>query len=113
MGARDIVPLDGRTSALKMRPFQRRNEIQTHLTAFWRLSESFICHQQTQVIIVPSLRWLKSHRRGQIMEPLSLCWLNLTCVAGIVGREGFQLLSVSVAGTRGDGTMGRRPLSVT
>lgn len=34
MGARDIVPLNGRTSALKMRPFQRRNEIQTPLTTF-------------------------------------------------------------------------------
>lgn len=38
-------------------------------------------------------------------------WLNLTCMMGIVGREGFQLLSVSVTDKQGDGTMGRRPLA--
>lgn len=30
---------------------------------------------------------------------------------GIVGREGFQLLSVSVTDKQGDGTMGRRSLA--
>lgn len=30
---------------------------------------------------------------------------------GIVGREGFQLLSVSVTDKQGDGTMGRRPVA--
>lgn len=32
---------------------------------------------------------------------------------GIVGREGFQLLSVSVTDKQGDGTMGRRPLALS
>lgn len=30
---------------------------------------------------------------------------------GIVGREGFQLLSVRVTDKQGDGTMGQRPLA--
>lgn len=38
-------------------------------------------------------------------------WLNLTCMMSIAGREGFQLLSVSVTDKQGDGTMGRRSLS--
>lgn len=37
--------------------------------------------------------------------------LNLTCMMGIVGREGFQLLSVSVTDKQGGGTMGRRPVA--
>lgn len=32
---------------------------------------------------------------------------------GIVGREGFQLLSISVTDKQGDGTMGRRSLALS
>ena len=44
-------------------------------------------------------------------EALFLLWLNLTCMMGIVGREGFQLLSVSVTDKQGDRTMERRSLA--
>lgn len=38
-------------------------------------------------------------------------WLNLTCMMGIVRRQGFQLLSVNVGDEPGDRTMERQWLA--
>ena len=62
--------------------------------------------------LFPPFCWLKITPLQPNNEARFLLWgLHLTCMMGIVGSEGFQLLSVSVTDKQGGGTMGRRPLA--
>ena len=110
------------TADTHLRFFNIHNEIQS-TTAGWTHPPSFFQDFQpprpfylpsayTTKSLFPPFCWLKITPLQPNNEARFLLWgLNLTCMVGIVGSEGFQLLSVSVTDKQGGGTMGRRPLA--
>lgn len=90
--------------------FYNKYSQRTNICCCFKSSKPFIYQQTLQnycfFSLLVKITPLQSHNKT-----LFLLWLNLTCMMGIIGREGFQLLSVSVTDKQGDGTMGRRPFS--
>lgn len=77
------------------------------------LLQAFCLHQRTQQNHCFLTLLLKITPLQLNNEARFFCGWYLTCMMGIVGGEGFQLLSVSVTDRQGDRTMGRQPLTLS